>query len=440
MHTVPETIPKSDPKTVLMIGFHFPPAFGSSGLQRMLSFVKAVDADPGWRPVILSAAAFAYNQTSDAQLADVPEGAVVHRAIALDSARHLSVRGRYVARTAIPDRWASWYPFAVFAGSRLIRKHRPDVIWSTYPIATAHTIAATLARRSGIPWVCDFRDPMVEYVERSDEWFPTDGEIRAARLRIEARCIETASRLVFCTEGARRICLDRHPGFPADDALVVPNGFDESIFLAVETERRAQREAQRDRVLTLLHSGTLYPGSDRDPAPFLAAIRDLHEAGSFDRQPVRIVLRASGYDEVHRRTVDELGIGRLVEFRPALPYRDAIAEMMDADVLLLFQGHTSNPAIPAKLYEYLRARRPIFALTDAAGETAKLLDSLETGLQAPIDDSSGIAAALRRLLDDLRDGGIRMIDESALQSLSRERRSVEFLRILQAVENDSAAA
>ncbi|WP_276678948.1 hypothetical protein [Nitrosomonas europaea] len=36
------------------------------------------------------------------------------------------------------------------------------MIWSTYPIATAHLIGLTLQRLTGIPWMADFRDPMVQ--------------------------------------------------------------------------------------------------------------------------------------------------------------------------------------------------------------------------------------------------------------------------------------
>ena len=32
----------------------------------------------------------------------------------------------------------------------------------TYPIATAHLIGAELQRRSGLPWIADFRDPMAQ--------------------------------------------------------------------------------------------------------------------------------------------------------------------------------------------------------------------------------------------------------------------------------------
>ena len=59
----------------------------------------------------------------------------------------------------------TWQYDAGRAGMRLIRDWHPDVIWSTYPIATAHLIGETLHRRSGLPWIADFRQHGVQVGE-----------------------------------------------------------------------------------------------------------------------------------------------------------------------------------------------------------------------------------------------------------------------------------
>src|SRR5574343_187973 len=123
-------------KRVLMIAYHFPPLAGSSGIQRTLRFVQHLPKF-GWEPLVLSADPRAYERTSDDLLADVPPATVVRRAFALDTARHLSIAGRYVGAMARPDRWVSWKYAAVRDGMRLIREFNPQAICSTYPIASA---------------------------------------------------------------------------------------------------------------------------------------------------------------------------------------------------------------------------------------------------------------------------------------------------------------
>jgi hypothetical protein len=50
---------------------------------------------------------------------------------------------------------------------------------------------------------------------------------------------------------------------------------------------------------------------------------------------------------------------------------------MGADLLLVFQGSYFNAQIPAKIYEYLRAQRPVFSVLDPDGDTAAQLGKFQ---------------------------------------------------------------
>jgi hypothetical protein len=92
-----------------------------------------------------------------------------------------------------------------------------------------------------------------------------------------------------------------------------------------------------------------------------------------------------------------------VDLAPPIPYRQAVGEMLGADLLLVFQGPNFNSQIPAKVYEYLRAGRPILGLVDPKGDTAAQLRQFEATLLADIRDESDIAGRLGDWLR-LRDG------------------------------------
>ena len=153
--------------SALIIAFHFPPAAGSSGVHRAHAMANYLPKF-GWQPIVLTASIKAHLSVSDQILNHLDRSVVVRRSHAFDAARHLSIAGKYPDFIAWPDRWSTWWPSAVLAGLNLIRCHRPKLIWSTYPIATAHLIGSTLQRLSGLPWVADFRDSM------TDEYFPQD--------------------------------------------------------------------------------------------------------------------------------------------------------------------------------------------------------------------------------------------------------------------------
>ena len=378
-------------RRVILIAFHFPPMQGSSGLLRTLSFARHLP-EFGWEPLVLTAHPRAYAETSAHQVADIPEDLVVSRAFALDSARHLAVRGRYPGLLATPDRWWSWWLGGVPAGLRLARRWGARAIWSTAPIATAHLIALTIRRVTGLPWVADIRDLLTEPNE------PAHPAAWRATHRIESRTLLTSDRVVVASPGQRTEYHRRFPTLPDGRIEVIPNGFDEGYFRDAECATPPARP--RDRLL-LVHSGVLYPDG-RNPEPFFRAVSRLIGAGEIGREELEIRLRASGSEKRYGAAIRELGLESTVRLMPPLDYRDALAELLGADGLLLFQGLGTGTAIPAKLYEYFRAGRPILALTEPGGATARALGDAGYTRMAPLESAEAIAGALRAFLDDLR--------------------------------------
>ncbi len=337
-----------------MIAYHFPPLAGSSGIQRTLRFVQHLPP-LGWQPLVLTADSRAYEKTSVDLMGDVPAGTVVRRAFALDTARHLQVRGRYLGSMARPDRWISWKFGAVRQGLKLIREFKPDVIWSTYPIATAHVIASALHRKTGIPWVADFRDPMAQ------EAYPADITTRQMYRDIEADAADHASLCTFTTPGAARDYQQRYP-HAAQRMVVLENGYDEESF-ATAAESPRIRDAlsapnETRRPMVLLHSGIVYP-HERDPTQLFMALGHLKKCGEFGPDDLKIRFRASVHDDLLSQLAKVHGAESFIELCPPIPYRDALAEMLGVDALLVMQASNCNAQIPAKIYEYLRAGKPI---------------------------------------------------------------------------------
>ncbi len=407
-------------KRVLMIAYHFPPLRGSSGIQRTLKFTEYLP-DCGWEPILLSPHRRAYLHTSDDQLGDIPRSLALHRSFALDTSQHLSLKGRYPGLLALPDRWSSWWLSAVPAGLRLIRRYRPDVIWSTYPIATAHLIGLTLHRMTGIPWVADQRDPM------TDTDYPPDPHTRRVYHWIEGKIMAHCASLVCTSPGAIRVYRQRFPQVASARFCLIENGYDEENFAAAQ----ALRQAQEHRFI-LLHSGVIYP-SERDPSALFAALASLLAAGSINRDNFLLVLRATGHDNYLRALIARHAIETIVELAPPLPYRAALSEMLGADGLLLLQASNCNEQIPAKLYEYLRAGRPILALTDPAGDTATALRAAGIDTIAPLASQAGIVDGLIGFMRLVRQGAAPLASEGTVASHSRAARTAQLAELLQQV-------
>ena len=408
-------------KRVLLVAFHYPPTRGSSGIQRTLRFAKYLSAF-GWDPIVLTANRSAYPRT-EAETSEIAPDVPVSRALALDAKRHLSIGDWYPVLFALPDRWKSWWLSAVPVGLAMIRRYAPRAIWSTYPIATAHSIASTLHRLTELPWVADFRDPMAQ------DGYPRDPRLWASYKAVEENAVAHAAKLVFTTPGARALYRDRYASTPAERFCIIENGYDEESFPVASDTARSPLNTGR---VTLLHSGIVYP-SERDPSRLIEALKLLQSRGVVDETNFRIRFRAPAYGELLRSLADKAGVASLLEIVPSVSYQAAIDEMLRADALLLLQAANCNQQIPAKLYEYLRCGRPILPLTDPAGDTAQTLRNAGCDRMARLDDAEDIAALLTEFIRAPQRDTFNLPLEQAVAGHSRRSRTGELAALLDQV-------
>ena len=408
-------------RRVLLIAFHYPPMHGSSGLQRTYRFARYLH-EFGWQPAVLSIDSRAYPATSAS--ASELDGVEVCHAFGFDSARHFSLFGCYPRFIVRPDRWLSWWLGGVFSGLKLIRRFRPDVLWSTYPIATAHLIGHTLAQRSGLPWVADFRDPMAH------DGYPEEAATWQSFLRVEQKVFSVATAATFTTAGAEAFYRQRYPS-SSTQFHQIENGYDEDAFATAEARLPVARAAGVGRIV-LLHSGVVYP-QWRNPRMLFRAIRHLANAGHPEVKRLCVRFRAAAHDEFVKQLAREENVSDFMEVLPDVDYIEALTEMMTVDGLLLLQNAECNAQVPAKYYEYLRAGKPILALTDLQGDTAGLLRGHAGHQLSDLSSADDIKRALVAWLDSLPGIGMRRPLAPSIVACSRRARTGQLAAVLNSV-------
>jgi glycosyltransferase involved in cell wall biosynthesis len=304
----------------------------------------------------------------------------------------------------------------------MIRKYRPDALWSTYPIATAHKIGHTLHRLSSLPWIADFRDPMAQ------DGYPADPKTWQSFKEIEEAALHSASFGVFVTPGSARLYHERYPDIPNARLAVIENGYDEENFAPLDGSA-SRKGPLLPGTFTLLHSGIVYP-SERDPTQLFRALRLMLDEGSLTPGELRVRLRAPAHEARLATLIDTFRVAEVVELAPPIPYRQALEEMMRADGLLVLQASNCNDQIPAKVYEYLRCQRPIIALTDPAGDTSWLLRKSGIHNIARLDSAADIALALRRFMDQVKRGEVTLPSDALVAGASRLHRARELAGLL----------
>ena len=400
-------------KNMLMIAFHYPPFAGGSGVHRTLKFSRYLP-DYGWRPIVVTANPRAYPNIGESQLREIPDSVLVKRVFALDTSRQLALFGSYLKVMALPDRWVSWLLGALPSALRIIKQYQPRLIWSTYPIATAHLIGFFLSKLSGLPWVTDFRDSMTE------ENYPRDPLIRRCYQWIEHKAVQNSRLCIFTAPSARDMYLSRYSELRPESCVVIQNGFDENDFHSVETLDNPP--IGKTIPLRLVHAGVVYP-DERDPRPFFRALATMKTQGIIDAQSLRVELRGSGSEAFYQEILQELNIEDIVWLLPSLPYHQSLADCASAHALLLLQGDTCNHQIPAKLYEYLRLKKPLLALTHRDGDTGLVLKDSSAAMVVDLKDEQELLRKLPEFFRLVREGQHPIPAGDFVAKFSRQRQA-----------------
>lgn len=412
-------------KRVLYVAYHYPPILGSSGVHRTLAFTREL-ANNGWDVTVLTTTLKAYENWSESQLRFIPENIRVIRAFARNVAKHFSFRGKYLGAMALPDNWQSWILGGVLSGIKHIITHgKPQLIVSTYPIASAHIIAYCLSRMFNIPWIVDLRDPMAQAN------YPTEPSRKKWFLWIEQKFIKHSHAAIVTTPGAKTFYEGKYPHTPKDFWHVVPNGYDEVIFNELSDKIEQQRHKASSQKIVLLHSGLIYP-NERDPSALFDAIQQLKEKGQLHADNFLLRLRASGNEALFQQWVEKRDIQDLVEFAATIPYTDALNEMTEVDGLLIMQAANCDYQIPAKAYEYIRCKKPVLALTTETGDTGRLLRDTGHATIAPLDDTKKIEAALQAHIENCQKGLPQALSTEKIRAYSRQYHAEEFVQVVEA--------
>jgi len=185
----------------------------------------------------------------------------------------------------------------------------------------------------------------------------------------------------------------RHPWLTGR-ARVLPNGFDRD---------EVAEPVTLDEGFWLVHTGRLY-GREQQVSAFLTGLAAL---------PPEVKALFVGVAE--DRVLPEarrLGLGERVRVEPLVPHARALGYQHAADALLLVNGRRPE-SMSSKVFEYLQAGRPIFAISPAGSAARSLFDQVGGGVCVLPDEP--MAAPLAAFVDEVRQGTAPVTDLTALE-------------------------
>lgn len=376
-------------RKLLIISYHFPPS-AASGSFRLLGFVRHLQKF-GWSSDVVAAPSTPWEGVDPGLAERIPAETTVYHV----RFPYGPIARRLVAFTG----YSIWLPLAWPVCKRLVASGRYDAVLTSGPPHGVHLLGNALKKRYGIPWVADFRDPWSgnkeggpKIAQWGDRWVSAQ----------EPDAIRRADTVVA---NAPKVAEEFRAAFPeaADRIVTITNGYDPEEFAGGgETTADSDSNAGRFNTgeVTLVHSGAIYLG--RDPRPLLDAIRVLNSAPEGPRFRLRLLGSFDSSQVDLPAEIASRGLESAVDFLGQVSYSQTLREMKTATILVLLDSPGRQSGVPAKLYEYIGATRPILALAEAKGDLAWVLE--ESGVPSRIastSDSDDIRRALQELVQEM---------------------------------------
>ncbi len=405
-------------RRVLIISYYWPPS-GGSGVQRWVKFAKYLP-ELGWEPVVYTPSNPEAPARDESLLAEVDgvevirtrifepyglyaklfrrEKAAAPKVNTVDAGKR-SLAGRIAmwlrGNLFIPDPKCLWVGPSVRFLQDYLREHPVDIIISTGPPHTMHLIARALARKTGLPWVADFRDPWTKVF-----YFKHLSLTACSRRRhekLEKQVLDDASLVVAVSPMVQ----DEFRAMTDTPVALVTNGFDEADYggCPVGAGHDALTASQAccgspsvtpgsaEGLFTLTHTGLF--ARDGIPTVLWEVLAEKCGADAEFRQKLRIALVGKTDREV-LESLSAAGLQGNVTDWGYQPHPEAVARQMAASVLLLplRKEPEYKAVLPGKLFEYLGSGRPILGIGAPDGAMARILQDLtdsvpETDAAAP---------------------------------------------------------
>lgn len=376
-------------KKVLIITYYWPPAGGIS-LHRCLKFAKYLPQF-GWEPVVFTAKDAQYPYFDESNFKDIPEGITIlkypivepfnlfkkvsgrKKEESLNNIVHVrDKKGGWIDEAAIwirgnffiPDARALWIKPSVKFLHTYLQENPVDAVLSDGPPHTNTRIAYHLSKKLNIPFLADFQDPWTQV-----DYYPlmklTPWADRRHK-KMEQEVFSQADKITIASPSWK----EDLQAIGARNVDVVYWGYDEDDF------KNLKRQA--DKAFTITHTGLL--GYDRLPDGLFQALKELKEEVPSFARDLQIQL-AGQVDYSVLEMLEKLELEKNLINKGTIPREEVLQLLVNSQVLLLPLNKSRNAKgrLPGKLYEYLRARRPVLGLGPRDSDASAILEQTKAG-------------------------------------------------------------
>ncbi|MFT5257505.1 MAG: glycosyltransferase involved in cell wall biosynthesis [Arenicella sp.] len=419
---------------VLIITYYWPPA-GGSGVQRWLKFVKYLE-EFGIEPVVYTVENANYLKQDTSLLNEVPKGieilkqpiweptALLFWKKSKQQIKGISnvskggllsfIRGNFF----IPDPKVFWVKPSVNFLQKYLDANDVDVIISTGPPHSVHLIAERLHQKNDIKWLADFRDPWSDLYYNKD--FKQLAFAKNKNRKLEESVLKNADCILTVSNNLKQEFLKT-----AKRVAVITNGFDD--------EFSASKNVILDTKFSISYIGLLPKQSN--PKLLFKVLKALCEENLNFKKDLQLNFIGDISEEV-KVVIEENKLLQNTNFVGYVSHRKAIEYQNTSQVLLLLIPNVKNNKgiLTGKLFEYLKAKRPILAMGPEDGDLATILKETNAGVLVNFDAEEKLKIQLLELYEKFKEKKL-MVNSVHIEKYHRKELTKKLAFILKSLNS-----
>ncbi|MDD3052485.1 MAG: glycosyltransferase family 4 protein [Candidatus Cloacimonetes bacterium] len=384
-------------RKVLIITYYWPPA-GGPGVQRVLKFVQYL-LDFGWQPIVLTvkngqfpALDFShFNDCDDRIIIEksiCPEPGSLYKsftgtdkskpipvAVVAQKPRNWKMMISFFIRMNffIPDAKIGWIPFALHKAGKIIREHKPAIIFTSSPPQTINLIGILLKKMYKLPWIADMRDPWTNIYHYDNLEMPRHRYF--IEKKMENLTVKKCDALTTVSKNLTTI-ISNNP----DKFRVIYNGFDPNDMPELDTE------IDPDKFI-IIHTGKL--SVTQNPVNLWKSLSRLGKRIPDFLQ--KLVIKFIGsVDSSIIDSINEIGLADQLQLINYLPHKEIFPHIGRASLCLVVNPQTKNNLgiIPAKFFEYMALNRNSIVISPRESEIAEIVKKCGSGVVLDYNEDS----------------------------------------------------
>ena len=303
------------------------------------------------------------------------------------------------------DPYSGWILPGLIRGLKIVKAKKINTVIATGPPFSTMVIGLLLKSIANVSLILDYRDPWTNI----DLKFYNNKFVKKTNTLLEIVAIKNASAIVFNTHNMKDNFLKSFGTYTKAVTHVITNGF--------HTAENIQPLSLGNKKINMVYAGVFY--GERKISLLLEPLSRLLEEGliSKDNFCFHIFGTLKNSD---KEAIKEYNLQGIVKEHLQVPHNHLLQLLRSANILVLIISKKMSYSVSYKFYDYLSVKRPIFAIVPEKSQMQKIMNQIDCGRSANIDNPESIYQNLRAMLLNKREYSFSGSDQYAWDELGRK--------------------